>query len=86
MFKSNILKHRCYCAEVILYFYFVFSSGVENRTLSQMCGRLHMQIFLLRVGLLTLMYIASFMTLAIFCPSLPIILKLFTVVVWAVVF
>ena len=41
---------------LFLYFYFVFSSGVENRTLSQMCGRLHMQIFLLRVGLLTDVY------------------------------
>ena len=83
--ESNILKHRCYCAEVILFFYFVFSSGAENRTLSQMCGSLYMQIFLLRVGLLTLMYIVSFTALAIFCPSLPIILKLSTAVVWPVV-
>ena len=65
--------------------YFVFISGVENKTLSQMCGRLYLPISLLRVGLLTLMYIASFMALAIFCPSLSIILKLSTVVVWPVV-
>ena len=39
------------------FIYFVFSSGVENRTLSQMCGRLYLPIFLLRVGLWTLMYI-----------------------------
>ena len=63
-----------------------FSSEMENRSLPQMCGRLYLPIFLLRVGLLTLIYIASFMALAIFCPSLPIITKLSTVVVWPVVF
>ena len=79
----NLLKHRCYGAEVI---YFVSSSEMENRTLSQMCGRLYLPIFLLRVGLVTLMYIASFITLAIFGPSLPIILKFLTAVEWLVVF
>ena len=39
-----------------------------------------------RVGLFTLIYIASFIALAIFCPSLPMIMKLSTVVVWQVVF
>ena len=62
------------------------SSEVENRTLSQMCGRLYSPILLLRVGLLTLMYITPFMALAIFCPSLSIILKLSSVVMWPVVF
>ena len=33
-----------------------------------------------------LMYIASFMALATFCPSLPVIMMLSTVVVWQVVF
>ena len=80
---GNLMKHRCCGAEVI---YFVFSSEMENRTLSQMCGRFYLQIFLFRVGLLTLIFIASFMALAILCPSLPIILKLSTVFVWPVVF
>ena len=82
-FVGNHMRHRCCGAEVI---YFVFSSEMENRTLSQMCGRLYLPIFLLRVGLLTLMYTVSFMALAIFCPSLLIILKFSTVVVWPVIF
>ena len=49
----NLLKHRCCGAEVI---YFVISSEMESRTLSQMCGRLYLPIFLLRVGLLTDIY------------------------------
>ena len=48
----NLYWHRCYGAEVL---YLVFSSGMENRTLSQICGRLYLPMFLLRVGLLTLM-------------------------------
>ena len=39
--------HRCYSAEV---YYLIFSSGVANRTLSQICGRLYFPTFLLRVG------------------------------------
>ena len=79
----DLLRHRCCGAELI---YFVFSSETEKRTFFQMCGRLYLPIFLLRVGLLTLMYIASFMALAIFCPSLHIVLKFSTVVVWPVIF
>ena len=77
------MKHRCYGAEVI---YFVFSSKMENRTLFQMCGRLYLPTFLFRVGLLTLIYFASFMAVPILCPSLPIIFKFSTAVVWPVVF
>ena len=67
--------------------YLVFSSGMANRTLFQMCGRLYLPMFLLRVGLLTLMYMASLMALAlIFWPSLPMILKFSTDVVWPVIF
>ena len=73
------MRHRCCGAEVI---YFVFSSEMENRTLSQMCGRLYLAIFLFRVGLLILIYIASFMALAVLCSSLPIILKLSTAIVF----
>ena len=79
----NLLRHRNCGTEVI---YFVFSTKRENRTLSQMSGRLYLPIFILRVGLLILMYIASFMALAIFCPSLPIILKLSIAVMWSVIF
>ena len=67
--------HLCY----FLYL-FVLSSGMENTTLSQMCGMLCLSIFL------TLIYIASFISLAILCPSLPIIWKLSIVIVWPVVF
>ena len=67
----NLLKHMLWCYG----HFFVFSSEMENRTLSQMCGRLYLPIFLLRIGLSTLMYNAFFMALATFCPSLPIILK-----------
>ena len=80
---ANLMKHSCCGAEVI---YFIFSFDMENRTLSQMSGRFYLPMFLFRVGLLTPMYIASFKALAIFYPSLPIILKLSTVVVWPVVF
>ena len=48
----NLLKHCCYGAEVP---YFDFSSGMENRTWFQICDRLYLPMFLLRVGLLTLM-------------------------------
>ena len=68
----NLLRNSCCGVEVI---YFVFSSDMENRTLSHICGRLYLPIFLLRVGLLTLIYIATFMALAIVCHSLLIILK-----------
>ena len=44
-------KHRCYGAEVIYVTFYVkvLSSGMENRTCSQMCGRLYSPIFLFRV-------------------------------------
>ena len=62
--------------------YFFFNSGMENRILSQICGRLYFPIFLFRVGLFTLMYIESLMVLAKLFSSLPNILKLFSVVSW----
>ena len=62
----------------LLYFFYLFlfiiSSWMEYRTLSQICGMLYLPIFLFRVGLLTFIYIASFMALAILCPSLPVAL------------
>ena len=59
---------------------------MANRSLFQMCGRLYLPIFLLRAGLLTLIYIASLMALAILWPSLPMILKFYTVGMWPVIF
>ena len=78
-----LVVHRCYCADCD---YLVFSSGMANRTLFQMCGRLYLPMFLLRVGLLTLMYMASLMALSIFWPSLSMILKFSSVVLWPVMF
>ena len=82
-FLGTSCKHRCCSAEVVILF--IFSSGIEYRTLSQICGRLYLSIFLFRVGLFTDIYPASFKALAILCPSLPMILKFLTDVVWPVV-
>ena len=54
-------------------YYFIFSSGMLNNILSQMCGRLYFPIFLLSVGLFTLIYIDSLIVLAKLLSSLPII-------------
>ena len=48
----DLSSHRCCGAEV---YYIIFSFGDANRTLSQICSRLYLPTFLLRVGLLTLM-------------------------------
>ena len=44
---------------------FILSSGVECNALSHICGRLHLPMILFRVGLFTLIYVASFMALTI---------------------
>ena len=56
--KAHVIVIKCT--------YLVFSSGMANRTLFQMYGRLYLSMFLLRVRLLTLIYMASLMALAIF--------------------
>ena len=66
----------------LLSHYFIFSSGMLNNILSQMCGRLYFPIFLLSVGLFTLMYIDSLIVLAKLLYSLPIILKFSMDVSW----
>ena len=71
---------RCYC----LGSYFNLSSEVLHRTSSHMCGRWNLPMFLLRDGLLTLMYSASLMTLLRIWSSLPVILKLSMVTWWPV--
>ena len=49
--------------------------GVLSTTLSHMCGKLNLPIFLFKVGLFTLINIDSLIFLAKPCPSLPIIWK-----------
>ena len=63
-----------------------FSSGMEYRTLSLICGRLYFPMFLFRVGLFTLMNMASLMALGMLFLSLPMITKFFTVVMWSLLF
>ena len=53
--------------------------------LSQMCGRLYFPIFLLSVGLFTLMYIDSLIVLAKLLSFLPIILKFSIDVSWPLI-
>ena len=62
--------------------YFRFSSEMLNRTSSQVCGRWYLPMFLLRDGLLALMYRASFMVLKRFWSSLPSMVKLSIVTSW----
>ena len=57
----------------------IWSSEVLTRTPSHICGRLYLPMFLLRMGLFTLMYMDSFIVVAKLCPSLPTMLKLFNV-------
>ena len=66
-------------------FYFNLSSEVLNRTLSHMCGRWYLPMFLLRDWLLTLMYNAPLMVLMRFWSSFPFRLKFSIVTVWPVV-
>ena len=77
-------KYWCYCA--VLLYLFIFSSGIVNRTWSQMCGRLYFPIFLLKVELFTLIYISSLMVLAKLFSSLLIILKFSIDVSWPLLF
>ena len=60
---------------------FILSLGVLRSTLFQICCKLNLPIFLLREGLLTLMYIDSLIVLAVLWSSLPIIWKLTCLVV-----
>ena len=62
--------------------YFKFSSEMLSRTSSQMCGRWYLPMFLLRDGLFTLMYRASFMVLKRFWSSLPSMERLSVVTLW----
>ena len=61
---------------------FILSPGLLRSTLSHTWCKLNLPIFLLRVGLLTLMYMDSLIVLAVSWSSLPIIWKLSCEVVW----
>ena len=63
---------------------FILNPGVLRRTLSNIWCKLNLSIFLISVGLLTLMYIDSLIVLAMSWSSLPIIWKLSWMVVWHV--
>ena len=73
------LWYRCWCT-------YAYGMEMENRFLSQICGRLYFPIFLFRVELFTLMYIDSLIVLARLFSSLAMILKLFNVVTWPLLF
>ena len=64
--------------------YFSLSSVMLFRTSSHTWGRWYLPMFLLRDGLLTLMYIASLISLFWLFSSLPTTLKLLIVVSWPV--
>ena len=71
---TDVMLLRLFIYFSFIYFcLFILSSGMEYGTLSQICGRLYLPILLFRVGLLTLIYIDSFMALAILFPSLHMI-------------
>ena len=88
MFLSFLIvrlpMHRCYGTGVI--YLLIFNSGMECNIPSQRCCRFYFPMFLFDVGLFTLMYMASFTTLAIMWPSLPIILKFSIDSMWPVLF
>ena len=77
-----------YVADVIttVSIYFNFSSEMLSRTSSQICGRWYLPMFLLRDGLLALIYRASFMVLKRFWSSLPSMVKLSIVTSWPEMF
>ena len=62
--------------------YFNFSSEMLSRTSSQICGRWYLPMFLLRDGLLALIYRASFIVLKRFWSSLSSMVKLSIVTLW----
>ena len=68
------------------YSFLILSPGMVNRTLSHICGRLYLPVFQFRVGLFTLMYMASLMVLAMLFSSLPIIWKFSIDVLWLLLF
>ena len=72
--------------DTVVSHFFSFSSEIVNNILSHMCGRLYFPMFLFRVGLLTLINMASWMVLATLFSSLPRILKLSIDVLWSLMF
>ena len=68
--KWGVLELACPTACACL---FKVRLGVLSKTMSHMWGKLNLPIFLINVGLLTLIKMDSLMFLAKPCPSLPII-------------
>ena len=63
------------CPTVCTYL-FKLRPGVLSKTLSHMCDKLNLPMFLFNVGLFFLINMDSLIFLAKLCPSLPIIWKL----------
>ena len=74
----------CDGAEVVSYLFLIL--GWNATLYPQRCGRLYFPIFLFKVGLFNLVYMASLIVLAILRPFLPMIMKFLTDVVWQVLF
>ena len=71
------------CIQLIVkLFLFILCSGLENTTFISNVWQVVFAYVLIGVRLLTIMYIASLMALAMFCPPFPIILKFCTGVMW----
>ena len=86
---SLLSNGRCYShvadgIATLGWIYFSISSEMLNRTSSHMWGRWYLPMFLLRDGLLTLIYFASLIVLIRFWFSIPTSLKLSMVVLWPV--
>ena len=62
-------------------FYFILDSEVLSRVSSHMLGSWYLSMFLFRYGLLTLIYMTSFMVLMKFWSSLSTMLEFSTVVI-----
>ena len=69
---------------VFISFYFTLSSEMLNRASSHMSGRWYLPMFLFWGGLLTCMYIESFISLMRFWSFLLTMLKFSSVVIWPV--
>ena len=90
--SSNFTEPIVYVTDVmspqalmLLACYFSLSSGEFISTSSHICDSWYLPIFLLRVGSLTLIWMASLMDLAKFWSSLPTMLKLSIDISWPVV-
>ena len=85
MLNSVTLKSSCkgtFSTKQLIMTIVMCGTLMVNRIASHMCGRWYLAMFLLRDGLLTLIYKASLMVLMRFWSSLSTMLKLSMVTVW----